>query len=82
MLPAAEAEGDSVSISSAAMTKMGLHFWFGDFEGAIAQAEIVEDYLEGLLGTPNIPIFHLINALSRVQHAPNSRATRRASESA
>ena len=36
VLPAARREGDEVALSAAAARKQGLHFWCGDYAGAVA----------------------------------------------
>ena len=82
VLEIAEAEGDLVAISATAISKMGLHFWFRDFAGALAQAEIVETHLDGQRGTSNVPTYHLINAISRLMTDPRSKQTRRAVKAA
>ena len=77
-VPAAVERGDVTALSSYHLTKLGLHFIFGDFAGAVHHAEASEEFLAGMRGTPNVPIFHATNALVRLRTAPRDRATRRA----
>ena len=78
VLPAAREENDTVSVAVATIMKLGLHFWLGDAAGALPVAEDTESFLAGLSGTPNVQLFHLVNALCRIQVAPGDRATARA----
>ena len=58
--------------------KLGLLFWYGDDAGALPVADEIEGLLAGLSGTPSEPLFHLVNAFSRIEVAPWERATTRA----
>jgi predicted ATPase/class 3 adenylate cyclase len=78
MLPAAEARHDVTALSSYHLVKLGLHFMFGDFSGALHHANESEKCLDGIRGTPNVPIFHATNALVRLRAEPGRRSTRRA----
>ena len=78
VVEAARRENDTVSLGVATIMKLGLHFWYGDDRGAIPVAAETERYLAGLSGTPNVQLFHMVNALSRIQVAPDDRATARA----
>lgn len=73
-----EAQQDVVTVAATAITKMGLHFWHGDYAGVIEQAAVLEPHLGGMSGTPNVPAFHLMNAYGRLKLHPRSRQTRRA----
>jgi predicted ATPase/class 3 adenylate cyclase len=75
VLPAARRENDVVALSGAAIQKLILHFWCGDDAGGLPFAEEVERHLAGLVGTPNVQLYYMINALSRVRLAPRDRAT-------
>ena len=75
-MPAAVARGDVTALSSYHLTKLGLHFIFGDFAGAVHHADASEKFLAGMRGTPNVPIFHATNALVRLRTAPRDRAER------
>lgn len=70
VLPLARSEQDVVSLSGAAITKLGLHFWYGDLAGCLPLAEETHTYLAGMSGTPNVQLFHMVNALSRIRAAP------------
>ncbi len=78
VLPAARRENDTVSVAVATIMKLGLHFWLGDAAGALPVAKETEGFLAGLSGTPNVQLFHLVDALCRIQVAPGDRATARA----
>jgi predicted ATPase/class 3 adenylate cyclase len=78
VLPVARRENDVVTLSVAAIHKLTLHFWCGDEAGGLPFADVTARYLAGLSGTPNVQLYHLINALSRVRVAPRDRATARA----
>lgn len=64
--------------SVAAILKLGLHFWCGDYAGAIPVAEEVARHLDAQRGTPNLQLYHLTNALCRMHARPAERATARA----
>ena len=66
VLPVAQREHDVVAQSIVAIIKMGLHFWNGDDEGAISFAEETAKHLTGQSGTPNMQLYHMVNALSRL----------------
>jgi predicted ATPase/class 3 adenylate cyclase len=78
VLPVAREENDVVAVGTAAIIKLGLRFWCGDHEGGLPLAEETARYLDGLVGTPNVQLYHLVNALSRIRVAPRDRATARA----
>ena len=78
VLPAARREQDVVALSGAAIQKLILHFLCGDDAGGLPLADETARYLEGLSGTPNVQLFHMINALSRARAAPGDPATARA----
>ncbi|MGH4009205.1 MAG: AAA family ATPase [Pseudonocardiaceae bacterium] len=75
VLPAARREEDVVAQSIVAIIKMGLHFWNGDDAGAIPFAEETAKHLAGQLGTPNLQLYHLVNALCRLRARPVDPAT-------
>jgi predicted ATPase/class 3 adenylate cyclase len=75
VLPVARREEDVVALSIVAIIKMGLHFWAGDDTGAILYAEETAKHLAGQSGTPNLQLYHLVNALSRIRDRPTDRAT-------
>jgi predicted ATPase/class 3 adenylate cyclase len=77
-VPAAVARGDMTMLSGYHLSKLGLLCFFGDFEGAVHHADEAEPYLDGVRGTPNIPLFHAVSTLARLRAAPNAAATRRA----
>ena len=78
VLPIARRENDVVALSAAAITKFGLHFWQGDVTGGIPHADELRLYLDGMRGTSNMQLYHLVNALSRIEVAPGTRSTARA----
>jgi predicted ATPase/class 3 adenylate cyclase len=78
VLPAARRENDVVGLGTAAIMKLGLRFWSGDDAGAIPLAEQTAEHLDGLVGTPNVQLYHLCNALCRIGAQPRRRATARA----
>ena len=76
VLPAALREGDEVALSVAADVKLGLHFWSGDYAGAVRVADDPFEHISGAAGTAVVHIVHLTSAMSRMQVAPGDRATR------
>jgi predicted ATPase/class 3 adenylate cyclase len=76
--PAAVAHHDLTALSSYHLTKLALYYMFDDFEGARYHAEESAKCLDGMRGTPNVPIFHSTNALVHLRVAPGARATRKA----
>jgi predicted ATPase/class 3 adenylate cyclase len=77
-VPAAAERQDVTALVGYHLTRLGLHLWYGDFEGGIPHAEEAESYLVGVRGTPNVPIFHTSNAIVRLRAAPSAAATRKA----
>ena len=75
VLPAARREGDEVALSAAAARKQGLHFWCGDYAGAVAATPESMEHIGGMVGTAISQLIYLIGALSMIQHAPRDRAT-------
>jgi predicted ATPase/class 3 adenylate cyclase len=78
VVPAARREGDGVALSVALSVKQGLHFWCGDYAGAVRVTDEAAEYLGGIAGMPALQLFYLVSALSRIQVAPNDRSTRHA----
>ena len=77
-LPAARAEGDEVTLSSIATQKLGLHYWSGDYAGALdGVADEALEHIDGMAGTAFMQIIYLTESLSRINAAPKDRATRR-----
>jgi len=77
-VPSAVERQDVTALTAYHLTRLALHLWFGDFEGGLPHAEKSEKYLVGMRGTPNVPIFHMSNAIVRLRTAPKASATRRA----
>ena len=74
---------DNVVLHSAwAITKLGLHFWHGDYEECVGYAALVEQVRLGLRGTSNVQLFHMVNSISRLHARPDERSTRRATRAA
>lgn len=78
VVPAAHLEGDEVALSVAATMKVGLHFWAGDYPGALGAADEAMKRIGGMDGNPVMQLVHMVDALSRIHAAPKDRATRRA----
>jgi predicted ATPase/class 3 adenylate cyclase len=78
VLPAARLEGDVVALSNIATMKLGLHFWCGDYTGAVGAADEAIEYISGMDGNPVMQMIHMTSALSRMHVAPQARSTRRA----
>ncbi|WP_156623853.1 AAA family ATPase [Mycobacterium sp. 852002-40037_SCH5390672] len=75
VLEAARREGDEVALSAAAARQQGLHFWCGDYAGALAATPEAMEHLGGLAGTAISQLIYLIGALSMIQQAPRDRST-------
>jgi predicted ATPase/class 3 adenylate cyclase len=75
-LPAARREGDEVALGAAATMRLGLHFWAGDYAGAVEVADDALAHIAGMEGTAIMQLVHLTSALSRIHVAPNARSTR------
>ena len=75
VLPAAHREGDEVALSAAAARKQGLHFWCGDYAGAVAATPESVEHVGGMVGTAISQLIYLLGALSMIQHAPRDRST-------
>jgi predicted ATPase/class 3 adenylate cyclase len=76
VLPAARREGDGVALSVAMNVKQGLHFWAGDYAGAVRVSDEAVEHLGGMAGMAGLQLFYLASALSRIRAAPNDRSTR------
>ena len=77
MLPAARREGDEVALGAAAARQQALHFWCGDYAGAVAATPESIEHVGGMVGTAISQLIYLIGALSMIQHAPRDRSTAR-----
>ena len=77
LLPAALIEGDEVALSAAATIKLGLHFWCGDYAGAVAVADDAIQHIGGMAGNAIMQLIYLIETLSRIRTAPKDRSTRK-----
>jgi predicted ATPase/class 3 adenylate cyclase len=78
VLPAARREGDKLALSVAATMKQGLHFWCGDYVGAVRVSDEAVQHIGGMAGTVTMQLVHLVSAFSRIQVAPGDPATRQA----
>ena len=78
VVPAARMESDGVALSVAATMKLGLHFWSGDYTGALAVVDDAMEQIAGMDGNPVMQLIHLKCALTRIHAAPEDRSTRRA----
>lgn len=76
VLPTARREGDEVALSVAANVKQGLHFWCGDYAGALRVTDEAFEHIGGMAGTAVLQLVHLIAALSAIHAAPHDRSTR------
>ncbi len=76
-LPAARREGDEVALGAAATMRLGLHFWAGDYAGAVEVADDAIEHIGGMQGTAIAQLVHMVNALSRIHVAPDTHSTRR-----
>ena len=57
--------------------KLGLHFWSGDYAGAVGGvADEAIEHVDGMAGTAFMQLIYLIETLSRIQAAPKDRSTR------
>lgn len=75
VVPAALREGDEVALGVAATMKQGLHFWCGDYAGAVAATPEAIEHLGGLTGTAASQLVYLAGALSMIQCAPRDVST-------
>ncbi|WP_209305742.1 AAA family ATPase [Mycobacterium sp. PS03-16] len=78
VLPEARREGDEVALSSAATMKLGLHFWCGDYAGAVGVADEALTHAGGMAGTAILQYIHMTSALSRIHAAPADLSTAQA----
>jgi predicted ATPase/class 3 adenylate cyclase len=77
VLPAARREGDEVALSAAAARQQALHFWCGDYAGAVAATPEAIEHVGGMVGTAISQLIYLIGALSMIQCAPRDPSTAR-----
>lgn len=77
VVPAAQHEGDEVALGVAATMKQGLHFWCGDYAGAVAATPAAIEHLGGLTGTAASQLVYLAGALSMIHCAPRDPSTAR-----
>jgi predicted ATPase/class 3 adenylate cyclase len=75
VLPAARREGDEVALSVAANVKQGLHFWCGDYAGAVGATPEAIEHIGGMAGTAVSQLIYLVGALSMMRCAPRDRST-------
>ncbi|OBA60321.1 cyclase [Mycobacterium sp. 1100029.7] len=77
VLPAARREGDEVALSAAAARQQALHFWCGDYAGAVAATPESIEHIGGMVGSAISQLIYLIGALSMIRCAPLDRSTAR-----
>lgn len=75
VLPAARREGDSVALAAAAAMRQGLHFWNGDYAGAVAATHEAMEHIDGLTGVPASQFIYMLGALSMIHCAPKDPKT-------
>ena len=63
LLPFLRETQNANGLSEIFINKMVLCYLFGDITNALAHAKITEQYLDGLVGTPAVPIFYFYDAL-------------------
>jgi predicted ATPase/class 3 adenylate cyclase len=77
-LPAARAEGDEVTLSAIATQRLGLHYWSGNYAGALdGVADEAIEHIDGMAGTAFMQIIYLTESLSRIHAAPKDRSTKK-----
>ncbi|OMB92203.1 cyclase [Mycobacterium colombiense] len=77
VLPAARREGDEVALSAAAARQQALHFWCGDYAGAVAATPESIEHIAGMAGSVISQLIYLIGALSMIRCAPRDPSTAR-----
>ncbi|AKK27210.1 AAA family ATPase [Mycobacterium sp. EPa45] len=75
VLPAARREGDAVALAAAAAMRQGLHFWNGDYAGAVAATHEAIEHIDGLAGVPASQFIYMLGALSMIHCAPKDSGT-------
>ncbi len=66
MLPIHRHANDRSAICVTHLNKLVLCYLFEDYDQALANADLTETYLDGIRGTPGIPVFHLYDSLVRL----------------
>lgn len=66
MLPVHEQAEDRSVIGAVYLNKLVLNYLFEHYEEALELAGLCENYLDGLRGTPAVPIFHFYDSLVRL----------------
>jgi len=77
VLPVARREGDEVALSAVATQKLGVHFWSGDYAGALGVTDEAIEHVDGMTGTAFMQLIYMTETLSRIHAAPKDRSTRR-----
>jgi predicted ATPase/class 3 adenylate cyclase len=76
-LPIARQEGDEVALSAAATQKLGLHFWSGDYAGAVGVTDEAIEHIGGMAGTAVVQLIYMTSVLSAIHAAPEERSTKK-----
>ncbi|MDZ8264113.1 AAA family ATPase [Nostoc sp. ChiQUE01b] len=66
MLPLHQQGNDQAMICSLYFHKLVLCYFFAEYTHAIENAELAENYLESLVGSLNVPLFHFYDSLSQL----------------
>ncbi len=66
MLPAHHQANDRSAICVTHLNKLVLRYLFEDYDEALVNAELTESYLDGIRGTPGIPVFRFYDSLVRL----------------
>ncbi|MBD2035856.1 AAA family ATPase [Leptolyngbya sp. FACHB-321] len=65
-LPIHEQAADKAAIAYIYLNKLLLCYWFESYSEAIENAAITENYLDAVVATPHVPLFHFYDSLTKL----------------
>ncbi len=72
MLPFHIQANDNTTLCNLYLSKLYLNYLFNKAPKAVENAVFAEKYLDGVVGTPAVPVFHFYDSLSRMALFPES----------
>lgn len=75
-LPVHTQANDRTTLCNLYLNKLYLSYLFDEYPKAVENAVIAEKYLDGVVGTPAVPVFHFYDSLSRLALFPESPRTK------
>jgi predicted ATPase/nitrogen-specific signal transduction histidine kinase/DNA-binding NarL/FixJ family response regulator/tRNA A-37 threonylcarbamoyl transferase component Bud32 len=70
-LPVHEQAADKAAIAYIYLNKLLLCYWFESYSEAVENAAMTENYLDAVVATPHVPLFHFYDSLTKLAVYPD-----------